>query len=584
MKKIKLFALAAAALFAGSLSAQTPLLSYEVQEGVTVEKQEIPLENGSIYFGADKKLETKNGLFGYKLDGDSGTKFVRVTLTGGYQPGDVITITGFATSNGSGLKLCTATNTEVATRPFSEKNALEEMVYTVQAGDGIAGETQFTIWRNSVSCYFRSVSISRVAATDDATLKNITVNGTALEGFDAATLSYDVELPFGTTEVPVVAGVANSDKAIVAVAQATALPSTATITVTAEDGTTKQVYTVNFTVAAGASSNANLAHLALNGVLISGFRADSTDYAYELEYKAAIPTIDASAEDATATVEITPNPIVSLPCEVQIVVTAQDGTTTKTYTLSLTQATAPKILTEVVFANGAKGASDAETGIVRVPVVGSDEIPAITSATTNEGASAAWEGDKITVTGEDQTTFIYTIEVVNLVVPELGSDVVTFDGTETYVFAAYKWDAEKGYKFAKAVEDESNRRISSGRTRIYIALPAAKEVKLTSGSGGKRDAKFFVNGVESSSVTATAAAGEAITLPLSSAGTNFIAIESNQTKGDGGFVSLQLTPAAPTAIENATVEAAQIEKKFINGQLVIIKDGVQYNAQGARLN
>ena len=79
-------------------------------------------------------------------------------------------------------------------------------------------------------------------------LSAITVNGVAVTGFNADTLTYNVELGAGTASATVAATAADS-KATVTVAQAAALPGTATITVKGE-GSTDTVYTVNITVAA----------------------------------------------------------------------------------------------------------------------------------------------------------------------------------------------------------------------------------------------------------------------------------------------------------------------------------------------
>lgn len=79
-------------------------------------------------------------------------------------------------------------------------------------------------------------------------LSAITVNGVAVTGFNADTLTYNVELPAGTAAATVAATPADI-KATVTVAQAAALPGTATITVKGE-GSADAVYTVNITVAA----------------------------------------------------------------------------------------------------------------------------------------------------------------------------------------------------------------------------------------------------------------------------------------------------------------------------------------------
>ncbi len=91
------------------------------------------------------------------------------------------------------------------------------------------------------------------AAKDDATLSMISVDGENLTDFSLSTYSYNVLLFWGTSEIPVVEAVTNSEKANADIQQATNLygaeaERTATIVVTAEDGTTQLTYQVLFTV------------------------------------------------------------------------------------------------------------------------------------------------------------------------------------------------------------------------------------------------------------------------------------------------------------------------------------------------
>ncbi len=95
------------------------------------------------------------------------------------------------------------------------------------------------------------VTAGPAGPSSDATLSGITYNSTAVPGFSADKTAYDVELPVGTTTPPTVAATTNHAKATATVTQPTTLPGTATIDVTAEDGTTKQ-YTVTFTIASAA--------------------------------------------------------------------------------------------------------------------------------------------------------------------------------------------------------------------------------------------------------------------------------------------------------------------------------------------
>lgn len=418
-------------------------------------------------------------------------------------------------------------------------------------------------------------------ATDDATLKSITVDGEAVEGFTAETLTYNVELPFGTTVVPTVVATTTSPKAKVLVTPATSLPGVTTIVVTAEDNTTTKTYTVNFSIASAASTDATLKSLKINDKAISGFKADSLEYAYQLDYAnpVTLPKVTAELNDETASMVITD--ITALPGTATVVVTAQDGVTTKTYTIAFTMAQAPKILSEVVFSNGAKGAAVASAGTLRFPYIAGTAVPTISSITVNEGATYVQGENKITVTGEDGTSLEYAITAVELTPAVLADNVeVTFDGTENYIFCPYGWDSGKGWKFSKDVEQSDNRRVSEGRSRIYMALPAAKEVVLTSGSGGKRGVKIYVNNVENTSVKEIAKEGESISIALNSTSVNLLAIESDGNNGDGGFTKIKLVPVtSPTGVDEASVEV-KVVKRLVNGQLVIEKDGVLYNALG----
>ena len=84
----------------------------------------------------------------------------------------------------------------------------------------------------------------------DATLSDLTVGGTTVDDFDAATEEYDVELPFGTFAAPTVAATANDASYVtsVVVTQASSANGDATVVVTAEDGSTTKTYTVHFSV------------------------------------------------------------------------------------------------------------------------------------------------------------------------------------------------------------------------------------------------------------------------------------------------------------------------------------------------
>ena len=157
-----------------------------------------------------------------------------------------------------------ALNGGTGTAPTQEDVA-EGATFTVASGAGLTPPEgqEFDKWNDGSADYAAgatyTMSTSDVTLTavwkdhvesDDATLSDLTVAGETVTGFDAATTSYNIELPFGTSVVPTVAGTANSAFAkSVVVTPAASLPGNTTVVVTAENNSTK-TYTIRFTVAA----------------------------------------------------------------------------------------------------------------------------------------------------------------------------------------------------------------------------------------------------------------------------------------------------------------------------------------------
>ncbi len=109
--------------------------------------------------------------------------------------------------------------------------------------DGQSGVSPSTIYLDNI--YFYSAPI----LSSDATLNDLLIDGTTVSGFDTNTLTYNVELPEGTTVVPTVTATTTDVNASHVVNDAISLPGTTEVVVTAEDGTTMITYSVVFTVA-----------------------------------------------------------------------------------------------------------------------------------------------------------------------------------------------------------------------------------------------------------------------------------------------------------------------------------------------
>jgi hypothetical protein len=89
----------------------------------------------------------------------------------------------------------------------------------------------------------------------NAKLNSITVDGELLEGFNPEVYTYDVVLPEGTTEVPVVEAQLQDENGLKIIVPANNLPGATTIYTYAEDLATHSTYTVNFSIATGVDDN-----------------------------------------------------------------------------------------------------------------------------------------------------------------------------------------------------------------------------------------------------------------------------------------------------------------------------------------
>ncbi len=85
-----------------------------------------------------------------------------------------------------------------------------------------------------------------VVYSDEARLSELTLDGVLIEGFDPDVYEYDVLLPVGTVEEPVLNGVPMHEGAMMIVNMAFAIPGTASIKVFAENLYDHKEYTVNY--------------------------------------------------------------------------------------------------------------------------------------------------------------------------------------------------------------------------------------------------------------------------------------------------------------------------------------------------
>lgn len=242
------------------------------------------------------------------------------------------------------------------------------------------------------------------------TLDAIYLDGIPLEGFSADTYAYDIELPHGTTQLPEVTATVSDPAAThqIVVDEARKI---VTITVTAENKDQK-TYSIYFTIAK--NTDATLSGIFADGELLANFDALTFEYNVNIPFGGTLPTLTATATDPNAQVAI--NAIDAM--HHTIVVTAEDGLTTLTYTVTFVQLPSDNSNLLNIFVNGNPlegfNPTDYEYAIT---LPHGAPLPEVTwqVADTQQVVVAEWEGQtiRLTVTAGDKTTSEYTIVFTN---------------------------------------------------------------------------------------------------------------------------------------------------------------------------
>ena len=291
------------------------------------------ISQGTLAFSADTTA--------YNVEVDYSVSSITLTSTP-YQDGATLTINGAAATSGTAfgpINLAVGSNTIQIVVTSSDKSTTKTYILVV----------------------------TRLAEpSHNANLSNLSLSqGTLSPGFNENTVAYNVQVLENVSSItltPVMAGVNATIKvndAVVAsgaASQAVALTSGANniiVVVTAEDGTTIKTYTVVVTRLTESSHNANLAKLTISqGSLSPGFSENTTAYKTEVQNSVTTLTLTPAVAGPNANIKVNgvtvktgaPSKAISLNVganTITIMVTAEDGTTTKTYTLVATRLAAP---------------------------------------------------------------------------------------------------------------------------------------------------------------------------------------------------------------------------------------------------
>lgn len=184
----------------------------------------------------------------------------------------------------------------------------------------------------------------------DASLDGLTVGGSTVSGFVSNQYVYNVELPYGTqpgSAAALIGAIPVDPKALTVITQAANLPGDASVSVTSEDGNTKQPYTIHFTL--GAEPNTAPNRKAGVPAVTSASIMVNTPYTLNLStifedadgdtlnYKVSV----SDAVYASANLNYTYTPVSA--GQTMLVFKANDGTadSADTYTVMLTASNAP---------------------------------------------------------------------------------------------------------------------------------------------------------------------------------------------------------------------------------------------------
>ena len=306
--------------------------------------------------------------------------------------------------------------------------------YSLDLSSSITGKVEFYFTSTSSG---KEASIDNVIITytagsaqksDDATLKELKYDGTSVPNFDAKTLDYSVTLPATYSGVPTVTATANDSKATLNITQAASATGKALVLVTAEDGTTKKTYTIQFSQAAADEP-------VITSFVVAGVQA--TIDAANKTITATLP-IGKSLTNLTPTVNgdniasYTPQGAQDFTNPVQYTVTSASGkTATYTVTLQVEQPKSSDATLKTLTVGGKAITLQAGVYNYTEDAESGSAVPQV-SATPNDNtatikitqATSLTDKATVVVTAEDGTQQTYTI-TFNIKVPSSDLSVHT---------------------------------------------------------------------------------------------------------------------------------------------------------------
>lgn len=164
------------------------------------------------------------------------------------------------------------------------------------------------------------------------------------------------------------------------------------------------------------SEDANLSSISINGTPVDSFSKDTTSYSVTVESSVENVTVTAQQAHAKANVNILPSGQTAISSgqtvSFTITVTAEDGTTTKTYNVSVRRAIENDTTLSKVLVNG-KSASEVSSGNYSYKASGSAEsfeITSVSAVPNDENATITYSESSGSVTEASPKTITITVK------------------------------------------------------------------------------------------------------------------------------------------------------------------------------
>ena len=288
-----------------------------------------------------------------------------------------------------------------------------------------------------------TVTVTRAEPpSTDATLKGLTLSSVDFGAFDSTTTSYTAEVANSVTETTVTPtvndsgasfvikldGVTDADRVVALAAGSNVI----TIEVTAEDDSTTRTYTVTVTRAEPPSTDATLKGLTLSSVDFGTFDSTTTSYTASVANSVTETTVTPTVNDSGASFVIKlggvsdADKVVALAVGSNVItveVTAEDDSTTQTYTVAVTRAKSPTSVESSDATLSALTLSDVNFGTF-------DSTTISYSARVANGVSQTTVAPKINHSGASYVVKLGGVTDADRVVAlAVGSNVITVDVT-----------------------------------------------------------------------------------------------------------------------------------------------------------